>query len=51
MKPGAITILPGQGDKWKLIAASKPGEDTVVAKLKDDKGEEIEVSFIVTIQE
>ena len=51
VKPGAITILPGQGDKWKLIAASKPGEDTVVAKLKDDKGEEIEVSFIVTIQE
>ena len=51
VKPGSITVLPGQNDKWKLIAASKPGEDTVVAKLKDDKGEEIEVSFIVSVQE
>ena len=51
VKPGAITVLPGQNDKWKLIAASKPGEDTVVAKLKDAKGAEIEVSFVVSVQE
>lgn len=49
--PGAITVLPGKEDKWKLIAASEPGLDTVTAVLRDEAGAEVSVSFVITVEE
>jgi len=49
--PGAITVLPGKEDKWKLIAASEPGLDTVTAVLRDEEGTEVAVSFVITVEE
>ncbi|GEM_PF-1942544 len=49
--PGAITILPGKQDKWKLIAASEPGVDVLTAVLRDEAGNEMKVSFSITVEE
>ncbi|NCC60649.1 MAG: DUF4384 domain-containing protein [Verrucomicrobiae bacterium] len=49
--PGAITVLPGKDDKWKLIAASEPGLDTVTAVLRDEAGAEVSISFVITVEE
>lgn len=49
--PGAITVLPGKEDKWKLIAASEPGQDSVTAVLRDEAGAEVSVSLIITVEE
>jgi hypothetical protein len=51
VEPGGITILPGRQDKWKLVAATEPGSDQVVATLRDESGEEMIVSFTLTVEE
>lgn len=49
--PGAIAILPGKQDKWKLIAATEPGVDVLTAVLRDESGAEMKVSFSITVEE
>jgi len=49
--PGAITILPGKQDKWKLIAATEPGVDVLTAVLRDESGAEMKVSFSIVVEE
>ncbi|MDI9370363.1 MAG: DUF4384 domain-containing protein [Synergistaceae bacterium] len=51
VRPGGITILPGKEDKWKLVAATEPGTDVVTARLMDEDGVELEVSFTVVVEE
>ncbi|GHV40323.1 hypothetical protein FACS1894187_21180 [Synergistales bacterium] len=46
-----ILVLPRNEDKWKLVAASKPGKDVVMATLEIEGGTQLEVSLEVTVEE
>lgn len=46
-----IMVLPGKADKWKLVAASKTGKDTLQAVLKRDDGTELKLTLDVMVEE
>lgn len=49
--PGAVVVLPGKDDKFKLVPCTPVGVDTITATLVDGDGLETTVSLKLTIKE